>query len=159
MTTALLLRDMHARTHACLTRVLDHAATLDPALLDRELDGFAYPTVRLQLHHVFGAEQYWIGVLEGEVRIDSEPGDCPDAAALAAFRERVAGVTAAYLDAGHDLDAVRTVRTWRGDALDLAPRHAVLRVLTHAHHHLGQVQAMLRAQGAPVGGLDLPFAP
>jgi len=159
MTTASLLLDMHARTHACLVRALDHLAGLEPALLHREVAGFAYPTLHGQLHHVIGAEEYWLGVLEGDVRIDTEPGDVAGAAGLAAYRERVDAVTVAHLEGAPDLDAVRTVTTWRGDPLDVVPRHVVLRVLTHAHHHLGQVQAMLRGMGEPLGALDFPLEP
>lgn len=159
MSTASLLLDMHARTHACLVRTLDHLAGLDPALLDREAGGFAYPTLHGQLHHVIGAEEYWVGVLEGDVRIGTEPEDVAGAAGLAAYRDRVAAVTAAHLRDAPDLDAVRTVTTWRGEPLAVAPRHVVLRVLTHAHHHLGQVQAMLRGMGHPLGALDFPLDP
>ena len=40
-------------------------ACLPPVALDQELEGFGYPSIRLQLHHVIGAEQYWVGVLRG----------------------------------------------------------------------------------------------
>lgn len=159
MTTAQVLHDAHQRTHCSLARLLDHATALDPAVLDRELEGFGYPTVRLQIHHLLGAEQYWVGVLEGDIRIDSEPDAYPDAATLSAFRAQVAGVTSAYLATDPDLDTQCTVTTWRGEPMELVPRHAVLRLITHAHHHLGQAQAMLRRLGHPVGALDFPLEP
>ncbi|HPF36788.1 MAG TPA: DinB family protein [Candidatus Krumholzibacteria bacterium] len=159
MTTADLLHDAHQRTHRGLARLLEQAAALDPSVLHREVEGFGYPTVQLQVHHLLGAEQYWVGVLEGEIRIDSAPESYPDIASLSVFRTQVAGATAAYLATGPDLDTQRTVTTWRGEPLELVPRHAVLRLITHAHHHLGQAQAMLRLMGHPVGALDFPLDP
>jgi len=55
MYTPEALLDLQERTHRNLAALLDHCRELDAEQLNRELPGFGYPTVRLQLHHAIGA--------------------------------------------------------------------------------------------------------
>ena len=57
MGTQRLLLDFHERCHRSLHRYLEHCQVLSDEELDRELEGFGYPTVRVQLQHVIGAER------------------------------------------------------------------------------------------------------
>lgn len=160
MFTAEGLIDVHSRTHESLRRLIDHCAGFDGDELDRELHGFGYPTVRLQLHHVIGCEQYWVGVLRGLMLVDERDEDRASVAALRAFRERVAGVTAAYLDAAStsELSTARQMITWGDRELSLVPGRVIIRTQTHAFQHQGQVAAMCRLLGRPIPiGMDFPI--
>ncbi len=151
------LIDLHERTHRSLCGFLDHCAGFSDDEQVRELEGFGYPTLRLQLHHVIGAEQYWVGVLKGLMLTDEHEADYASMDALGAFRERVFDTTQAYLRATPDdeLNAVRTVTTWGDKQVDLAPAHVLLRTQTHIFQHQGQVAAMCRLLGRPIpAGLD-----
>ncbi|MBK7188617.1 MAG: DinB family protein [bacterium] len=153
------LLDLHERCHRNLHDLLAHCGTLDAAELNRELPGFGYPTVRLQLHHAIGGEEYWIGVLNGIVRVDDNDADFPTIATLEAWRARVFAATESYLRAVavETLNTARPHATWGGRTRTFAPAHAVLRTQTHLYHHQGQVVAMCRLLGKPSGGFDFPM--
>jgi len=161
MHTAAALLDIHARTHSNLTDLLVHCRGLDAEALNREIPGFGYPTVRLQLHHGLGGETYWIGVLEGRIDVDDDDPEYPTIASLEALREKVFAVTESYLtDATSDeLNTPRSMKTWGGTDKVLVPAHVIMRTVTHLYHHQGQVTAMCRLLGHPVGGLDYPHGP
>jgi uncharacterized damage-inducible protein DinB len=97
MHTAEALLGLHERAHGSLQRLLAHCRQLSAEELDRELAGFGYPSVRLQLHHVIGGEEYWIGVLEGTV------------GSLEAYRRRVFSATEKYLRAASAHVFMRTL--------------------------------------------------
>ncbi|HET9232866.1 MAG TPA: DinB family protein, partial [Candidatus Eisenbacteria bacterium] len=97
MHTAESLLDIHDRAHQNLRALLAHCRTLTPSELNREIEGFGYPTVRLQLHHEIGAEKYWVSVLENRMDAEENDADYPTVASLEAYREEVHGVTARYL--------------------------------------------------------------
>jgi uncharacterized damage-inducible protein DinB len=159
MHTSAALLDLHERTHRNLRALLEHCRTLDADELNRDLPGFGYPTVRLQLHHMIGAEEYWIGVLNGVVEADDNDADFPTIDTLVAWRDRVSAATVAWLR-GVDpalLNTAHPHQTWGGRERTLAPAHVVLRTQTHLYHHQGQVTAMCRLLGKPVGGLDFPL--
>ena len=160
MYTPEALLDLHARAHRSLRGIIRHCAELDAAAIDQELRGFGYPTVRLQLNHVIGAEEYWFGVLRGAFRAEEDAHLYPTIEAIECFRERVAAESVEYLRDTRtpDLNAARTMRTWGGRERSLIPAHVVLRTQTHIFHHQGQVSAMCRLLGEPVpAGLDFPL--
>ena len=158
MHTAESLRDVHDRTHRSLADLCAHLAGLPDGALVTELEGFGYPTLRLQLHHMLGAEEYWIGVLEGRVEV-SEDDAFPDLASLTAYRDTVAAATRAYLAAAEPaaLNTARSMVTWGGREKVLIPAAVVLRTQTHHYTHLGQILAMVRLLGHPARGLDFPL--
>jgi uncharacterized damage-inducible protein DinB len=160
MYTKEALLDLHDRAHRSLRKLLTHCTQLSADSLDRKLEGFGYPTVRLQLHHAIGAEEYWTGVLQGKILADDNDAEFPTVAALEAYRERVAGVTRAYLEMtpAAELNTAREMVTWQGAKRRLVPALVVLRPLTHIYQHQGQVLAMGRLLGmSGPDGLDFPI--
>jgi uncharacterized damage-inducible protein DinB len=155
------LLDIHNRAHWSLQKLLDHCAGFSADELARELAGFGYPAIRLQLHHVIGAEEYWVGVLRGLMLVDERPEDFASIDALRAYRERIAATTTAWLRATSDseLNTRRKMTTWGGHERELMPAHIILRTQTHIFQHQGQVAAMCRLLGRPIPpGLDFPLA-
>ena len=161
MHTAASLLDIHNRAHQNLSALLAHCRTLTPDELNREIEGFGYPTVRLQLHHEIGAEKYWVSVLEGHVDAEENDADYPTVPSLEAYREEVHGVTDRYLrNASVDvLNTAQTMTTWGNRQRLLVPAQVILRTQVHYYHHQGQVLAMCRMLGKPGGGLDYPIEP
>jgi len=160
MHTPSALLDLHGRTHRSLQKLLAHCATLGPEDVNRELPGFGYPSVRLQLHHVIGAEEYWIGVLRGSYRAEDDEADFPDIDALEAYRRRIAESTQSYLRSADpaELNTAREMLTWPDRKRLLVPAHVVLRTQTHIYQHQGQVAAQCRLLGRPIPtGLDFPL--
>jgi len=159
MYTAEALLDLHERAHRNLRALLEHCRTLEAGELNRELPGFGYATVRLQLHHMIGAEEYWVGVLNGIVQVDDNDADFPTVEALAAWRELVFAATEAWLRRVDPaaLNTARPHQTWGGRERTMVPAHVILRTQTHLYHHQGQVTAMCRLLGKPIGGLDFPL--
>jgi uncharacterized damage-inducible protein DinB len=160
MSTAADLLDLHRRTHASLGRLLDHCAGFSPEALRREVEGFGYPTILLQIHHVIGAERYWFGLLQGRMLTEERESDFASIEALRTFRDGVAEATRAYLGAASDdeLRRRREVVTWNGKRVAVAPFHVLLRTQTHVFQHQGQVAAMCRLLGRPIPpGLDFPL--
>ena len=159
MFTNAALREIHERTHHSLRKLLDHCRTLDGDALDRELEHFAYPTVRLQLHHALGAEKYWTGVLEGRIDADEDDPKYPTIASLEAYREEVHSITKRYLRTAspEELNTPRKMTTWGNNEKVLTPTHVFLRTQMHIFHHQGQVLAMCRLMGKPANGFDYPI--
>ena len=160
MYSAAALLDVHTRSHQSLVKLMDHCEGFSDAELARELEGFGYPSIAHQLHHLIGAEQYWVGVLNGQMLIDEDPANMASVSALRAFRETVAGATSKYLRGASEpeLNTARTMTTWGGHERELAPAHVIMRTQTHIFQHQGQIAAMCRLLGKPIPpGLDFPL--
>lgn len=159
MYTPEALADIHDRTQRTFAKLLAHCATLAPVHVDRELEGFYCPTIRLQIHHVIGAERYWLGVIHGRMVLDDDDAVHTTIASLTALRETVAAATRAYIDGASaaELSTPRRMVTYGGGEHLLAPAHIILRTQTHFFHHLGQIAAMCRAVGSPSPGNDFPI--
>lgn len=161
MYTSDALLEIHERTHRSLQGLLDHCDGFSQDELSRNLEGgFGYPTLLEQFQHVIGAEQYWVGVLNGQMLTDDDDADRASIDALRAFRERVFKVTAAYLGAASDdeLSTARRVTTWGNKEVDLIPGNVVLRTQMHVFDHKGQIAPMSRQLGRPIHpGLDFPL--
>lgn len=160
MYTSGTLIDIHTRAHQCFHKLLDHCAGFSQDELSSELTGFGYSSIRLQLHHVIGSEEYWIGVVRGLMLVDELRDDFASIEALASYRARVADVTAAYLQGAteEELNVRRKMTTWGGHERDLVPAHIVIRTQTHIFHHQGQVAAICRLLGRPFqAGFDFPL--
>lgn len=152
------LLDMHERSHLNLKALLAHCEQLDPEELNVELEGFGYPSVRLQLHHAIGAQKYWIGVLEGRVDVEDDDPLYPTVSHLEDLRQEVYVLTQGYLrDATEgELNTPRSMMTWGQREKTLVPAQVFLRTLTHYYHHQGQVLAMCRLLDKPCHGFDYP---
>lgn len=159
MYTAEALLDLHGRSHRNLEALLVHCRQLTAEELDRQLAGFGYPTVQLQFHHVIGAEEYWIGVLQGRVEADDDAPKYQTIASLEAYRESVFAKTEDHLRgaSSDELNTVRTMLTWGNKEHLLMPAHVFLRTMMHIYHHQGQICAMCRLMEKPTGGLDFPI--
>lgn len=160
MEAAADLLEIHRRTHASLRKLLEHCAGFSAEELRRDLAGFGYGNLLAQLHHLMGAEQYWIGVLQGLLLVDEDPADGASIEALSGFRNRVAEGTREHLrnQSDTDLRTPRTVTLWGGRQAEVVPMHVVLRTQTHIFQHQGQVAAMCRLLGRPIpAGLDYPL--
>ncbi len=160
MHTPEALLDLHERAHRNLTTLLAHCRRLSVEEMNRELTGFGYPTVRLQLHHAIGAEKYWIGVLQGRIDADEDSPDYPTVESLEVYREHVFAATEACLRASSvlELNTARPMMTWGNREQVLTPAHVFMRTLTHLYHHQGQIVAMCRLLGKPCTGVDYPIA-
>jgi uncharacterized damage-inducible protein DinB len=160
MFTAAGLLDLHRRTHWSVQKLIDHCAGFTAEQLRRSIEGFGYPNLLLQMHHVIGAEEYWIGVLQGRMLTEEREADFASIDALRAFRERTAAATRTYLNGTSDaeLQRRRDVVTWQGKRTTVVPAHVLLRTQTHVFQHQGQVAAMCRLLGRPIPpGLDFPL--
>lgn len=160
MHNAEAMLDIHERAHRNLRGLLEHCRALSSDEINRELDGFGYPTVRLQLHHAIGAEKYWVGVLQGRIDADDDSPNYPTVESLERYREEVFAATEAYLQAASEseLNTARPMMTWGGKEQVLTPVHVVLRTQMHLYHHQGQVLAMCRLMGKPCSGFDYPHS-
>lgn len=154
------LADLHRRAHQSFSALLSHCRALTVEEADREIAGFGYPTVRLQLHHAIGAERYWVGVLQGRIEADDDSPAYPTIESLECCRERVFAQTEAYLRAAstRELNTACTMMTWGNRERMLTPAPVLMRTLTHLYHHQGQIVAMCRLLGKPVAGVDYPIS-
>ena len=156
-----ILKDMHERTHRSLARLIEHCETLSAEEIDRELAGFGYATVHLQLEHMVGAEEYWLHVIKGSFREEDVDGPgYPSVAAIEQYRRQVAGETEEYLDQAsvEELNTAREMSTWPNKRRSLVPARIIVRTMTHIYQHQGQVLAMCRLLGRPgPAGLDFPI--
>lgn len=159
MYTASILLDLHEHGHRNLRALLALCRGLSADEIDREVTGFGYPTVRLQLHHAIGGEKYWIGVLQGRIDADDDSPDYPTIESLEAYRELVSANTESYLRAAseEELNTARPMMTWGNRERVLIPADVFARTLTHIYHHQGQVSAMCRLMAKPCSGLDYPI--
>jgi uncharacterized damage-inducible protein DinB len=154
------LLDLHERGQRSLRGLLAHCAELGPEEFERELAGFGYASVRLQLEHVIGAQEYWLSVIQGRFRDDPEETACPTIEAVETYRRRVAATIEVYLRQAteEELNTAREMWTWPGKMRELVPALVLLRTLTHIYQHQGQVLAMCRLLGKPgPSGLDFPL--
>ncbi len=160
MYTREALMDVHERCYWSLRRVLAHCADLTEEELHRAHEGFGYPSVQLQLHHVIGAQRYWLSVIEGPINAEDDADEFADVAALRAFAAEVHASAVAILEALDEaaIGTPRAMQTWSGDTHELVPAHIMLRTLTHQFQHVGQVTAMCRLMGKPAPPrLDFPL--
>jgi len=153
------LLEVHERAHRNLKGYVAHCRTLDPGAFDREMPEFNGASVRLQLHHVIGAERYWMGVLHGRIDAEDNADLYPTIESLEAYREETFTATQKYLGNAsvEELNTPRLMTTWRGDEHMLCPGHVVMRTVTHIYHHQGQVASMFRLLGSPSPGFDYPI--
>lgn len=152
------IRKFHSWTHASLTLLFDHLATLPgPADYARELPGFGYSSIRAQVVHLLGCEIRWVNRLRN---IPNELWDDAQWPAIAHARElqsEAQARTLEYLSGLTDdqLNASTTLHFPDGDTAVRTPALILHHVLTHAFHHKGQIVAMCRILGHPAPDTDL----
>jgi uncharacterized damage-inducible protein DinB len=159
MYTAESLLDIHERSHRGLTKLLEHCRQFSIEELNSEMAGFGYATVRLQIHHIIGAEKYWTGVLYGRIDADDDDPNYPTIDSLEIYRQQVFEITERYLQAVslEELNTPRKMITWQNIERMLTPAHVIMRTQMHIYHHQGQILAICRLLGKPASGLDFPI--
>ncbi len=153
------LLDVHDRTHKSLAKALDHCRAFTQELLLQRPEGFGVGGLRDQFYHVIAAEQYWISVIRDRMLAEDRAAEFRDIDSLEAHRAEVAAVTQDYLRSTdlEELNTPRTLTTWQNIDRELMPAQVVMRPLTHAFMHLGQITAICRLLGRPLNGIDLPL--
>ena len=155
------LLDIHERTHRSFKKLLEHCRQLSIDEINREMAGFGYPTIRLQLHHILGAHKYWIGVLQGRIDVEEDLPLYPTIESLEKYHEQVFRMTEEYLRAAsvQEVSTPRMMMTWQNIERTLIPAHVLMRTVTHLYQHQGQIMAICRLLGKPVDtGMDFPIA-
>lgn len=147
------IRQFHSWTHASLTLLFDHLASLPKADYAKELPGFGYPSIRAQVVHLLGCEIRWVNRLRDTPNQSRWPA-LSDARAL---QREAQARTLNYLSGLTDeqLNANTTLLFPDGDTTVRTPALILHHVFTHAFHHKGQVVAMCRILGHPTPDTDL----
>ncbi len=145
--------------HGNLTKLLEHCSQFNAEELNREIAGFGYPTIRLQLHHEIAGEKYWIGVIQGRMDVDDDDPDYPTIESLEAYCQQIFSATEKYLHSASpdELNSPRRMITWGNKERILIPAHIIIRTQTHYYHHQGQIVAICRLLGKPLNGNDYPI--
>src|SRR5262245_31862912 len=159
MHTSSSLLDIHDRSHRNVRGLIEHCRQLTSEEFGRSMDGFGYPSVRLQIHHAIGAEKYWVSVLEGHMDAEENESDYQGVDALERYREGVFVVTERYLRGASEdaLNTAKVMTTWGNRQRLLIPAEVILRTKVHYYHPQGKVLAMCRLMGKPGSGLDYPI--
>lgn len=151
------IRKFHGWTHASLSLLLDHLASIPAAEYEKALPGAAFPALRDQVIHIFNCEGFWIHKLQGHSYVDRGPAQCPAVSDARLFAQEVGERTHAYLSGLTDrqLNSGAELHFQDGDFAVRTPALVLHHVLTHAFHHKGQIVAMCRALGHPAPDTDL----
>jgi uncharacterized damage-inducible protein DinB len=151
------IRTLHGWTHQRLDLLLDHADTLTPEQFVTKLPGFGMGSVRDQLMHILRCEQGWIGRLQYLPVKEMECEEHPTIKQIRETKARIMAGTNAYLDqlseAQLNTELTRRPDGWGGSLR--SPAFTLHHILTHAFHHKGQIVAMFRLLGRPIGDTDL----
>ncbi|KAA3596992.1 MAG: DinB family protein [Calditrichaeota bacterium] len=159
MYTTETLQDLHTRGHNTLQKLLEHCDKFNSEELNREFEGFGYPNILQQFHHTIGAEEYWIGVVEGLMKVDDNASDFTTIESLKNYREQVFTTTENYLKnaSTEELNTERKMITWGNNERNLIPARVFLRTFTHIYQHQGQIVTLCRLLGRPISGTDFPI--
>lgn len=162
MYTREALLDMNRRVHWNARDIIAWLGTLGAALLLREVPGFSYPTLRGQVHHALGAQEYWLGVVEGRSDYEEHEERYVSAADLEAYRQHCEQLVVRVIEERSDqrLNAPVAMTLFNGSTHDLSPAHVILRTLTHWYQHQGEIMSMLRLLDVrKPEGSDFPIRP
>lgn len=157
MLTSAVLQEIHRRCHLSQQQLLKHCRQFTTDEINREHEGFGYPSMRIQYHHTIGAQRYWVGVILNDFRVDDDDHLFPTIESLEGMRQDVFTFTENYLQStsDQDLNTIRPMKIWTGDTRELIPAQIIMRTQTHIFHHNGQIAAMCRLLGKPIPpGMD-----
>ena len=151
------IRKFHHWTHASLTRMLDHIATLPEESYGVRLDGFGFPTIGEQVIHILQCEALWIRRAQAISFDGWNISEYPAVEDARVLQEKVRTETLAYLSGLTDqqLNEEMTLRTSDGFEINCMPAQVIHHVLTHAFHHKGQIVSMCRLLGHPAPDTDM----
>jgi len=141
MYTREALIDQQRRCHWSLCGLMTHCASLTQDELHQTFDLFGGSSVQLQLHHIIGAQRYWLSVIDGPINADDDEASFPDMPALCAFRDEVHARAIALIESMSDaaLGQARSMETWGGAVHELVPAHIIMRTQTHQYQHAGKI--------------------
>ncbi|HYD16804.1 MAG TPA: DinB family protein [Candidatus Nanoarchaeia archaeon] len=151
------LKLLHAETHQRYRMLLDHAESMPEEAFLAEVPGFGRGTLRDQLVHVLATEEFWVGAVQNKETVEPDYGSFRSAKGLRPMQQRVMSETIVYLDRVPEQELNRTLEQLPHDwvGAPASPAFILLHVITHAFHHKGQVVAMFRLHGHPIGDTDL----
>ena len=89
MYTSGALLDIHQRCHRSLGLLMEHCRGFEAEQFNREVEGFGYPTMRLQIHHIISAQKYWLSVVLDRMNADEDDAAYQTIAELESFRVAV----------------------------------------------------------------------
>jgi len=138
-----------------------HCASLSSDELHQSHAMFGGSTVQMELHHIIGAQRYWLSVIDEPINADDDEADFPTIESLATFRDDVHNTAVAVIESMDDqmLNAPRDMETFGGATHNLVPAHIIVRTQTHQYQHAGKVTSMCAAMGKPAPPrLDYPLA-
>ena len=142
------IRDAHAWLRWLSARTLDACAALPDADFRREFP-IGIGSVHATLVHLVGAEQVWIGAIEGDATVSMPAAaELRDVAAVRGAYGAVRARWDAYLsrldeaECGRVLVRVRDGKEYRQTVAD-----ALMQVPTHALYHNAQLSFMFRSMG------------
>ncbi len=153
------LLDIHERSHRSLTKLLEHCRDFSADEINREMAGFGYPTLRLLLYHTIGTEEYWIGVIQGNLPADGDDSLYPNIESLEQYGRETFAAIEEYLHSAspEELNTPLKMAVDPGVERILTPALVIMRIQMHLYHHLGQVMAICRLLGKPASGMDFPI--
>ena len=151
------VRKFHGWTHASLTLLLDHLATIPASDYVKDLPNFGFATVRDQVIHAFNCEGLWVHALQGVQYTDCNPTDYPAVTDAIRMQQNVSRRTQEYLSnlTNEQLNTNTELHFSDGDKVLRTPALILHHILTHAFHHKGQIAAMCRELGHPTPDTDL----
>lgn len=151
------IRTFHGWTHASLTLILDHLATMPEGTYEKELTGFGFPTLRAQIVHIFQCESFWVHTLRAVPFNNQDSSNWPSVSDARTLQRDVSADTLAYLSGltEEQLNRNTELHFADGDTAVRTPALILHHILTHAFHHKGQIASMCRALGHPAPDTDL----
>jgi uncharacterized damage-inducible protein DinB len=151
------IREFHSWTHASLTRLFDHIATLPADSYNRDVSGFGFSTIRAQVIHILSCEALWISRAQAVSIDDWDVMKWLTVSDARALQQEASNRTLAYLSGLTERQLNEDVELLLEDGVRITCTPALLihHFLTHAFHHKGQIVAMCRILGYPVPETDL----
>lgn len=144
------IRKFHRWTHASLSIVIDHLSTLPAGDYDQQFPDLF--TLHYQIVHIFNCEGFWIHSLQGLPYTDREQAEYPAAADAKRLQQEVSEFTLEYLSGLTDqqLNANTSLLFPEGNPEARTPAVIIHHILTHAHHHKGQIAHICRSFDYPL---------
>lgn len=138
-------------------RLFEFLAELPPEALTRKMN-VGWESMLGTLIHCLFAEEFWVEHrLQGKGRPELETGRYPDLPSVVRLAEAIKSRTMAYLAGLTEADLSRVVTTTLpdGSPFEFTVSHALMHVIMHDAHHLGQVVALARQMGYEPPELDM----
>ena len=153
------LLEIHKRAHKSFEVLVLHCLNFSESEINKEFNEYGYSTIRLQLHHIIGAEMYWMGVLKGNINVEDDSPNYPTIDSLEKYRAKTFSVTQDYLlnMSQQELNTPKMLKTWGGNEYNLTPAIVVIRPIVHIFHHAGQISIMCKILKKPAPGFDFPI--